>query len=141
MHLGKIAIHLMFVASVGLSSCAKIPANSNVQGGQKRLNAEAQNHHVKSIEDRIRKALNKNKSQIFALYARELRSTPDLRGSIVISMTIEPSGVAKTCKVVNSDLANTRLEKQISEKLCSLDFEKAETDENVEFLLPISFGK
>lgn len=63
--------------------------------------------------EEIEMVFDKNKSAIFALYNRALRSNPALQGKLVLKLTIEASGEVSDCSIVSSELDDPELERKL----------------------------
>jgi len=59
--------------------------------------------------------LDRNKGKFYAVYARELKANPGLKGRVVLEMKIATTGRVAHCRVVSSDAAASGL----GEKLCA----------------------
>jgi len=87
------------------SSAAAAPAG-DVQRSGKSSKASRTREEVELVFDR-------NKSAIYALYARALRDNPALQGKVVLEVTIAPTGEVTDCRVVSSDLGDADLERKL----------------------------
>jgi len=77
-------------------------------------------------EAAIRQVLESNKSSLYSLYNRALRSNPLLRGKVVFELVIRPDGSLAEVTIVQSDLQDERLERQLQLRLQSVDFGAAD---------------
>ncbi|MGI5309368.1 AgmX/PglI C-terminal domain-containing protein [Rheinheimera sp. WS51] len=73
-------------------------------------------------EARIRQTLEANKTSLYALYSRALRKNPLLQGKVVFEFVISPDGSITDVKVVQSELNDPKLERQLSLRLQSVNF-------------------
>ena len=73
-------------------------------------------------EDEIQEILDRNKSAMYTLYNRELRTDPDLQGKIVISITIATSGKVTRCDIVYSELDSASLKQKLVRLIKAIDF-------------------
>jgi protein TonB len=80
----------------------------------------------------------KNKGAIYSLYSRALRKDPTLQGKVVLELLIEPSGRVSECKIVESELNNSRLEKKLIARVKLLNF-GARDVEPLRVTYPIDF--
>lgn len=71
----------------------------------------------------------RNKSSLYALYARERRRNPDLEGRIVLRITIAPSGEVTDVQVVSSELNSPSLEAGIVSRIKMFRFKAMDVDE------------
>jgi TonB family protein len=89
---------------------------SDVQRSGKSSKASRTREEVELVFDR-------NKSAIYALYARALRDNPALQGKVVLEVTIAPSGEVTGCRVVSSDLGDADLERKLVARVKMFRFE------------------
>jgi TonB family protein len=97
------------------SSVAAAPAD-DVQRTGRSSQASRTREEVELVFDR-------NKSAIYALYARALRDNPSLQGKVVLEVTIAPSGEVTDCRVVSSDLGDAELERKLVSRVRMFRFE------------------
>jgi TonB family protein len=97
------------------SSADAAPAG-DVQRSGKSSKASRTREEVELIFDR-------NKSAIYALYARALRDNPALQGKVVLEVTIAPTGEVTDCRVVSSDLGDADLERKLVARVKMFRFE------------------
>jgi periplasmic protein TonB len=97
------------------SSVAAAPAN-DVQRTGRSSQASRTREEVELVFDR-------NKSAIYALYARALRDNPALQGKVVLEVTIAPSGEVTDCRIVSSDLGDAELERKLVSRVRMFRFE------------------
>jgi periplasmic protein TonB len=70
----------------------------------------------------IRQVLEANKTSLYALYSRALRRDPLLQGKVVFEFVINPDGSVTTVTIIQSELNNSPLERQLSLRLQSINF-------------------
>lgn len=70
----------------------------------------------------IRKIMDRNKSAIFAIYNRALRTDPTLEGRVVVKIVIEPDGSVSDVEIVSSDLDSPDLEDKILARIRLISF-------------------
>jgi protein TonB len=73
--------------------------------------------------EEVELVFDRNKSAIYALYARALRDNPALQGKVVLEVTIAPSGEVTACRVVSSDLGDAELERKLAARVKMFRFE------------------
>ncbi len=73
-------------------------------------------------EAQIRQILEANKSSLYTLYNRALRQNPLLRGKVVFELLITPQGTVSAVKIVQSELGDAKLERQLQLRLQSVQF-------------------
>ncbi len=86
----------------------------------------------------VLQVLDGNKSSIFSLYNRALRTNPDLQGKVVLDLVISPTGEVLSCKVVSSEIADTELMNKLVARIKSIHF-PAQDVEPLELSYPIDF--
>ena len=87
-------------------------------GGDAKAGASAS----RSREE-IELVFDRNKSAIYALYSRALRSNPQLQGKLVLELTIAPDGRVTDCRVVSSELGDEELERKLVARVKMVRFE------------------
>lgn len=73
-------------------------------------------------DEEIQLVFDRNKSALYAIYQRELRKDPTLKGKIVLKITIAPSGKVTAAVVESSDLNNPELEQKIAIRVKLFNF-------------------
>jgi len=73
--------------------------------------------------EEIELVFDRNKSAIYALYSRALRSNPQLQGKLVLELTIAPDGRVTDCRVVSSELGDQELERKLVARVKMFRFE------------------
>ncbi len=74
-------------------------------------------------EEEIALIFDRNKGAIYSIYTRALREKPDLRGKLVLELTISPDGAITRCEVVSSELADAELERRLVARIKQFRFE------------------
>lgn len=74
----------------------------------------------------IRRVLEANKSSLYTLYSRALRANPLLKGKVVFELVIRPDGSLAEVTIVQSELKDAKLERQLMLRLRSVNFGAAE---------------
>jgi TonB family protein len=93
-------------ATAKVASGVDATPSGDVQRSGRSSKASRTREEVELVFDR-------NKSAIYALYARALRDNPALQGKVVLEVTIAPSGEVTGCRVVSSDLGDAELERKL----------------------------
>jgi periplasmic protein TonB len=70
----------------------------------------------------IRRVLEANKSSLYTLYSRALRSNPLLKGKVVFELVIRADGSLAEVNIVRSELNDSKLERQLTLRLRSVNF-------------------
>lgn len=89
--------------------------------------------------DDVRRGMDKHKGAFYALYARALRDNPNLKGKIVLSISIAPNGKVTKCAVASSTLNDSEFENRIIEHFLSIDFGAKGTKPYINPEFPMSF--
>jgi TonB family protein len=88
--------------------------------------------------EEIELVFDRNKGAIYALYNRALREQPELRGKLVLELTITPAGDVTACTVVSSELNDADLERKIVARIKLFKF-SAKDVETITVKKPIEF--
>ena len=72
--------------------------------------------------EKIQITFDRNKSAIFSMYNRALRSSPELQGKVVLKISIAPSGKVTDVYIVSSELTDTELEKKLIQRVKLINF-------------------
>jgi len=116
------------VTSAALNAQA---ADDGVRRGSGSTKAARSREEIELIFDR-------NKGAIYALYSRALRDKPDLKGKVVLELTIAPSGEITQCRVLSSELNDPELERKLAARVKSFRFEARDV-EAITTTKPIDF--
>lgn len=88
--------------------------------------------------EEIELVFDSNKGAVYALYNRALREMPELKGKLVLELTISPAGDVIACSVVSSELNNEDLERKIVARVRLFKFQ-AKDVETMTARKPIEF--
>jgi protein TonB len=88
--------------------------------------------------EEVELTFDRNKGAIYSLYSRALRDNPDLKGKIVLEITISPSGEVLNCIVVSSELKDPDLERKLIARVKLFKFEARDV-EAITLTKPIDF--
>jgi TonB family protein len=113
------------------SSVLNAQADDGVRRGQGSTRAARSREEIELIFDR-------NKGAIYALYSRALRGKPELKGKLVLELTISPSGDITRCEVVSSELNDPDLERKLVARIKLFKFEARDV-EAITTTKPIDF--
>ena len=72
--------------------------------------------------EEIQLTFDRNKSSFYSIFQRALREKPDLRGKLVVSLTIAPDGSVTACEIVSSELGDPELESRLVQRVKLLNF-------------------
>ena len=92
---------------------------------------------VRAEED-ITIVFDQNKSKLYSIYNRARRTNPNLKGKIVLEITISPGGKVTQVKVVSSELNDPKLESRLVNRIKLFSF-GARKVEQVIVTYPIEF--
>ena len=106
-------------------------ADDGVKRGSGSTKAARSREEIELIFDR-------NKGAIYALYSRALRDKPELKGKVVLELTIAPTGEITQCRVVSSELNDPDLERKLVARVKSFRFEARDV-ETITTTKPIDF--
>jgi len=90
-------------------------------------------------QEEIQEILDRNKRAIYALYNRELRSDPTLRGKVVLAITIAPSGKVTECRIISSELESASLKQKLILLIERIDFGAKPGVPSISTHVPIEF--
>jgi len=88
--------------------------------------------------EEVELTFDQNKGGIYSIYTRALRDNPDLKGKVVLEITISPTGDVLNCVVVSSELNNPELERKLVLKVKTFKF-PARDVESLTLTKPIDF--
>ena len=88
--------------------------------------------------EEIELIFDRNKGAIYALYSRALRDKPELKGKLVLELTISPAGDITRCEVVSSELNDPDLERKLVSRIKLFKFEARDV-ESITTTKPIDF--
>lgn len=79
--------------------------------------------------DAIQRVMNKHMEAVNNCYKKELRINPNLKGSISVRFTIDPTGKVRQVRITNSSLRNKKVESCISRVIKRWRFQKIDRKE------------
>lgn len=89
--------------------------------------------------EEIQEVFDRNKSSFYAMFNRALRENADLRGKIVVSLTIAPNGAVTRCEMVSSELGDPDLERKVVQRVLLMNFKAKDVPEFTFPNYPINF--
>jgi len=92
------------------------------QQNRSNTNASSTSAGQGRSEAAIRRVLEANKSSLYTLYSRALRANPLLKGKVVFELVIKPDGSLAEVTIVQSELNDSKLERQLVLRLGSVNF-------------------
>ena len=96
--------------------------SANAPPQQSRSTADSSGGPQGRSEATIRRVLEANKSSLYTLYSRALRANPLLKGKVVFELVIRPDGSLAEVNIVQSELNDSKLERQLTLRLRSVNF-------------------
>jgi periplasmic protein TonB len=72
--------------------------------------------------EEIQLVFDRNKASFYSMFNRALRENPDLRGKVVVRLTIAPNGSVTACELVSSELGDPDLEQKVVQRVKLLNF-------------------
>ena len=100
--------------------------STQVDGGgavAKAINGRNDKSRQRS-EEQIRAAFDSSKGGLYAVYNRELRKDPSLRGKVTFEIVIEADGSVSAAKIIDSELNSSVLEAKLLRRLRIINFGK-----------------
>lgn len=85
----------------------------------------------KRTDDEIRRIFDSNRSALYSIYRRALRSNPTIQGTVLVELTITPAGVVSKCKILSSELQDEELESRILARIKLINFGAKDVPEGV----------
>jgi TonB family protein len=89
-------------------------------------------------DEEIQVVFDRNKSALYSIYQRALRTDPTLKGKVVLKLTIAPTGQVLAASVESSDLGDPDLEHKIAARVKLFDFGAKDVDA-ITITYPIDF--
>ena len=72
--------------------------------------------------EEIQLVFDRNKASFYSMFNRALRDNPDLRGKVVVKLTIAPNGSVTACELVSSELGDPDLEQKVIQRVKLMNF-------------------
>ncbi|MGQ0697318.1 MAG: AgmX/PglI C-terminal domain-containing protein [Panacagrimonas sp.] len=72
--------------------------------------------------EEIQLVFDRNKASFYSMFNRALRDNPELRGKVVVKLTIAPNGSVTACELVTSELGDPELERKVVQRVLLLNF-------------------
>jgi protein TonB len=95
------------------------------------------NKAARSREE-IELVFDRNKGAIYALYSRALREHPELKGKVVLQLTITPAGEVTNCEILSSELDDPDFQSKLKARVKLFRFEPRDV-EAITTTKPIDF--
>ena len=108
-----------------------------VSPGDENLPAPGESVPARSNEA-IKLVFDMNKGKLNKLYNRALRKNPALEGTVVLKLSIDPSGEVTDCSIVSSELHDPRLERKLVARILLFDFGPKDVDA-ITITYPLAF--
>jgi protein TonB len=113
---------------------------SNLGSAEGRSQVQRTSGSGKAARSReeIELTFDRNKGAIYALYSRALRDNPDLKGKVVLEVTIAANGDVLNCTIVSSELKDPELEHKLIARVKLFKFQARDV-EPITLTKPIDF--
>jgi len=115
----------------------QVSSSLGVGTGQETRRVGTSGKGARSREE-VELEFDRNKGAIYSLYSRALRENPDLKGKVVLEITIAASGEVTNCKVLSSELNDPDLERKLVARIKTFRFQPREV-ESLTLTKPIDF--
>jgi TonB family protein len=96
---------------------------SGLAGAGSKVDRTGKSGKAARGSEEIELIFDRNKGAIYALYNRALRDNPELKGKLVLELTITPGGDVGDCHLVSSELGDVELERKIVARVKLFKFE------------------
>ncbi|MCU7808744.1 MAG: TonB family protein, partial [Candidatus Thiodiazotropha sp. (ex Semelilucina semeliformis)] len=113
-------------------------ANAKRASAASSSRGKGKNHKGNRTREEIQTVFDQNKGAVYALYNRALRSDPTLRGKVVLELTISPAGKVTKCRILSSELNDSKLERKLVSRIKLFKF-SAKDVETAIVSYPIDF--
>jgi protein TonB len=127
-----------YTAAVGRTQVKQSQFSSEVQSKATSTQANKSRSAGIRTEEAITIVFDQNKSKLYSIYNRARRTNPNLKGKIVLEITISPAGKVIKIKVVSSELNDSRLESRLVKRIKLFSFGAMKV-EQVIVTYPIEF--
>jgi periplasmic protein TonB len=108
---------------LGDINTTKVTSTVMQKQGESTVKRAAGSTKAARSEEEIVRIFDRNKGAIYAIYTRALRDKPDLKGKLVLELTISPEGEIVKCEVVSSDLDDPDLVRKLVARVKLFRFE------------------
>ncbi|MCU7853486.1 MAG: TonB family protein [Candidatus Thiodiazotropha sp. (ex Monitilora ramsayi)] len=113
-------------------------ANAKRASAASSSRGKGKDHKGNRTREEIQTVFDQNKGAVYALYNRALRSDPTLRGKVVLELTISPAGKVTKCRILSSELNDSKLERKLVSRIKLFKF-SAKDVETAIVSYPIDF--
>lgn len=110
-------------SSLGATSSQQVSSNIEATAGTNtgRVVKDSSGKSQRSNEQ-MRKVFSRYQGALHAIYRRGLREDPSMEGTVVLQMTIAPSGEVIECEIKSSQLDSAEIEEKIIKRVKLIDF-------------------
>lgn len=132
-------ITLVKQALLSPETLAKVQQTSSTKNKRKAV-IESKKPRTAGIraEEGITVVFDQNKSKLYSIYNRARRKNPNLKGKIVLEITVAPSGKVTRIKVVSNELSDAKLESRLVNRIKQFNFGEQHVEE-ITVTYPIEF--
>ena len=111
-----------------LSGHDTMSVRSGIGGDGSKVERTGKSGKAARGSEEIELIFDRNKGAIYALYNRALRDNPELKGKLVLELTITPAGDVSDCRLVSSELGDAELERKIVARVKLFKFEAKDVE-------------
>jgi len=108
---------------LGNISTSRVTSNVSKAAAESNVKRPPGSSKAARSEEEIVRIFDRNKGAIYAIYTRALRDKPDLKGKLVLKLTISPEGEITACEVISSELGDPELERKLVARVKLFRFE------------------
>ena len=125
------------ISSTGLAGRQTTQINAPDSLGEIAVSANGNRIAARTIEE-IQLIFDQNKGAIYSIYNRALRTNPTLKGKVVLSITIDPSGKVLDCAIISNEVASNDFAAKLVARIKLFNFGAKDVDTMV-VTYPIDF--
>jgi len=125
------------VISTGLAGRETTQINAPESLGEIAVSDNGNRMAARTIEE-IQLIFDQNKGAIYSIYNRALRTNPTLKGKVVLSITIDPSGKVLDCAIISNEVASNDFAAKLVARIKLFNFGAKDVDTMV-VTYPIDF--
>ena len=116
----------------------QVASNIGAADGRPEVRRTSGSGKAARSREEVELIFDREKGAIYSIYTRALRAKPDLKGKVVLELTIAPSGEVLNCRVISSELNDPDLERRLVLRVRTFRFEPREV-ETLTLTKPIDF--
>ena len=93
---------------------------------------------VRTKED-LQRSVNTLKGALSYIYKQALKNNPDIKGSILLTLIVEPDGKARSCRIVASQFRDPQFESKVLAQFCNHPYGNIDGAGDYYFAYPLDF--